>query len=44
MYILAPLVFTFGLSYILYKTKELWKYEIYKMQKKGVDPVVAQAP
>ena len=42
MYILAPLVFTVGLSYLLYGTKELWKYEIYKMQNKGVDPVVAE--
>ena len=42
MYILAPLVFTLGASYLLYGQIDLWKKEVYELELKGAPKQVAE--
>ena len=42
MYLIAPAVLCVGLSFALYGTVDIWPLDMYKMQKHGISPVVAQ--
>ncbi len=42
MYILAPIVFTLGASYLLYGQVDVWKKEVYELELKSVPQNVAK--